>query len=161
MDLQDRKMNAIFKLYPWDWLLSEDFGKNILRTDSMWIEPTWKLIPSSKGILPILWQLFPNHPNLLPASFENTYTEYVKKPLFGREGANVLIKTLEDNISTNGPYDKNGFVYQEFADIQDFNGNYPVIGSWIVNNESAGIGIRESKTLITDNMANFVPHLFI
>ena len=36
-----------------------------------WIEPPWKAILSNKGILPLLWEMFPGHPNLLPAFFED------------------------------------------------------------------------------------------
>jgi hypothetical protein len=36
-----------------------------------WIEPPWKAILSNKGILPLLWEMFPEHPNLLPAYFED------------------------------------------------------------------------------------------
>jgi glutathionylspermidine synthase len=40
-------------------------------------------------------------------------------------------------------------------------GNYPVIGSWVIDGESAGIGIRESGTMITNNLSRFVPHAFM
>lgn len=38
-------------------------------------------------------------------------------------------------------------------------GHYPVIGSWIIGQEAGGMGIRESKRIITDNMSQFVPHV--
>ena len=49
------------------------------------------MVLSNKGILAILWDLFPGHPNLLPAYLDepNGMFEYVKKPLLSREGANV------------------------------------------------------------------------
>jgi glutathionylspermidine synthase len=39
-------------------------------------------------------------------------------------------------------------------------GNYPVIGSWVIYGESAGIGIREDRQEVTTNSSRFVPHLF-
>ena len=41
-----------------------------------------------------------------------------------------------------------------------FDGNYPVIGSWIIGDDAAGIGIREDDTPITRNTSRFVPHYF-
>ena len=61
------------------------------------IEPAWKLLLSNKGILPLLWAMFPRHPNLLPAYFEDDPkatslgSSFVRKPLYSREGANVSI----------------------------------------------------------------------
>ena len=74
-----------------------------------WIEPVWKLLLSNKGILPILWQLYPNHPLLLPAYFEDhgdrgDLTAYVRKPLHSREGANIsILQPGKQAIQTGGP----------------------------------------------------------
>jgi glutathionylspermidine synthase len=162
-DLEEEPIKNIFKLYPWEWLLEEEFGKMIL-TDKMhcnWIEPAWKMILSNKAILPFLWELFPNHPNLLKAGFNNhSIKDFVKKPILGREGANVDLvengKLLESSL---GDYGKEGFVFQELFTLPDFEGNFPVIGSWIIGQEPAGIGIRESTTRITNNSSRFVPHV--
>ena len=62
---------------------------------------------------------------------------------------------------TGGDYGEEGFIYQALAPIPCFDGNYPVIGSWVIDGESAGMGIRESATMITDNLSRFVPHAFI
>jgi glutathionylspermidine synthase len=79
----------------------------------------------------------------------------VKKPILGREGANVTINGLE---SSGGEYGNGGFVYQEYIPITPFDGAHPVLGSWVIGTESRGIGIRETDNLITDNLARFVPH---
>ena len=42
-----------------------------------------------------------------------------------------------------------------------FEGYYPVIGSWVIGGEASGIGIRETRSRIIDNMSFFVPHYFI
>ena len=50
----------------------------------------------------------------------------------------------------------------EFAPLPDFAGvdgpHHPVLGAWVVDGEPAGLGIRESDGLITDNLSFFVPH---
>ncbi|GAC1437938.1 MAG: glutathionylspermidine synthase family protein [Sediminibacterium sp.] len=163
VDIEDQPVKNIFKLYPWEWLLKDAFGKNITEdsNSAFWIEPGWKMLLSNKGILPILWELYPACPYLLPAYFEaGTLTNYVKKPLLSREGANIHMVQGEQLIQqTEGSYGKEGVIFQELFTLPEFDGRYPVIGSWVIGQEPAGMGIREADTLITDNLSRFVPHL--
>ena len=163
VDMEDESIRNIFKLYPWEWLAAEQFGKNILEdtNQTFWIEPSWKMILSNKAILPILWERNPDCEYLLPAYFdENGMKDYVKKPILSREGANIeMVKHYGTIEKTDGEYGEEGFVYQQLCELPDFDNNYPVIGSWIIGQEAAGIGIREANNLITDNKSRFVPHL--
>ena len=157
------RMKALFKLYPWEWLINEPFGKYLTKSQMVWIEPAWKMLLSNKAILPVLWKLFPYHPNLL----ETTTTEpliksgWVSKPFLGREGGNVTV--YDRNATSGGEYGEEGFVYQRDANLSITRAEggeaFPVIGSWIVGQESCGIGIRESYTPIIDNFSRFVPHV--
>src|SRR5262249_27737629 len=65
-DLAERQIEALFKLYPWEWMLREAFGPQVTSDAAAFIEPPWKMVLSNKAILPILWEMFPGHPNLLP-----------------------------------------------------------------------------------------------
>lgn len=164
VDMNNANIRNIFKLYPWEWMLHEEFGQNLLISSENihWIEPAWKMLLSNKAILPILWQMFPDHPNLLASYFDSSRLkyEYVKKPLLSREGENVsIIRNGNLVMGTEGSYGAEGFIFQEYCEIPSFRGNYPVIGSWVIGCEPAGIGIRESQTLITDNLSRFVPHV--
>jgi glutathionylspermidine synthase len=165
MDMEVRPMQNIFKLYPWEWMVNEDFGVNILRDRSRayWIEPGWKMLLSNKALLPILWQLYPECPYILPAYFEEgKLTSFVKKPILSREGANIdIVRDGRSVHTTGGEYGKEGYIYQELFDIPSFSGNYPVLGSWIIGQEPAGMGIRESGQLVTDNHSRFIPHLIL
>ncbi|WP_262150437.1 glutathionylspermidine synthase family protein [Chryseobacterium foetidum] len=156
-------MEYIFKLYPYEWILDDGFGEKLVKNNfrSQWIEPSWKILLSSKAILPILWEMYPNHPYLLECYFEQrTLTSFVKKPIYSREGANVSIHKNSVLLEKNeGEYGKTGFIYQQLFDLPNFDGNHPVIGSWVIGQEAAGIGIRESVNLITNNQSRFVPHL--
>jgi len=145
-------------------MVSEEFGQYIQKTNTTWIEPSWKMILSNKAILPVLWKLFPGHPNLLETYFDDPQgmSSYVEKPLFSREGANITI--IEDGLitsETKGEYGDEGFVYQQLQKLPNFNGNFPVLGSWIIGGQAAGMGIRETTSLITDNFSHFVPHAVI
>jgi glutathionylspermidine synthase len=159
-DLDSQPIRHLFKLYPWEWLMAEEFGP-LLRQRSMTIlEPAWKLILSSKGFLPILWDCFPGHPNLLPSYFtpDRLSQPYVSKPLFSREGANITRFLSDRTDQTPGPYNQERVIYQAYCPPPQFDSVYPVIGSWIIADEPAGIGIRESDTPVTQNTSRFVPH---
>ena len=76
-----RPLEAVFKLYPWEWMLKEEFGPHLLAGHTRWLEPPWKMILSNKAILAVLWELFPNHPNLLRATFDPMKDSFVRKPV--------------------------------------------------------------------------------
>jgi glutathionylspermidine synthase len=164
-DEEQSQIRSIYKLYPWEWLIAEESGQQLLATydQVQWIEPIWKMILSNKGILAVLWELFPNNDYLLPASLNAPITaEWCKKPLLSREGANVTLSKLGNApISTAGDYGEEGFVYQGIAPVPNFDGQFPIIGSWYVLDQGAGgMGIRESAGPITNNLSRFIPHLF-
>ncbi len=164
LDPNEDPMFSIFKLYPWEAMLQEEFGVHAVDTyqSTRWIEPIWKMLLSNKGILPILWQLYPNHELLLEAHFDGPHTmrDYVRKPLMSREGANItLVRDNATITSTPGPY--NGpQIYQALAPQATFAPHHPVLGLWMIDQDCAGMGIRESTTLITDNRSSFIPHFF-
>lgn len=160
VDLTERPIANIFKLYPWEILLTEQFAKYLPVARTRWLEAPWKMLLSNKAILPLLYELFPDSPYILPASLSPLGDIYVKKPLLGREGANTAIVAYGESVlETEGIY-TGPSVYQEYVELPDFNGNYPIIGSWMVNGYAAGIGIREADTRITTNKSRFVPHRF-
>jgi glutathionylspermidine synthase len=177
-DPDGQRIHVIFKLYPWEWMLTERFARQCFRDlgdprrdSTVWIEPPYKMLWSNKGLLPVLWQLYGDDPErrdlLLPAYFEaerpEWMTSYVRKPLLGREGANVTI--VVDGVTvTSTPGEYGGpFVCQSFAPLPaypDQRGGqwHPVLGVWMIDGEPAGLGIRESAGLVTDNLSHFVPH---
>jgi glutathionylspermidine synthase len=168
VDLENERVNNYFKLYPWEWMWREEFAFSLEAEIARFIEPMWKMLLSNKALLPVLWKLFPGHPNLLPAHNEvadftpgEICAGFVKKPKWSREGANVTI--VENGAvveSSEGDYGEDGFIYQALAPIPEFDGNRPVMGVWIVNHEACGLGIREDTRRITGNFSRFVPHLF-
>jgi glutathionylspermidine synthase len=107
--------------------------------------------------------LFPEHELLLPAFLDGPRElhSYVRKPFFGREGANVTVSlsgiTME---STPGNHSEDSIVYQQYAELASCGNIHAVVGSWLIDGEPAGIGIRESDGYVTTNTSRFVPHLF-
>jgi glutathionylspermidine synthase len=164
LDLDEHPIFSIFKLYPWEAMLQEEFGPHALDTYTAvrWIEPIWKMLLSNKGILPILWQLYPNHELLLETHFDSpgTMTNYIRKPLMSREGANLtLVRDNATVVSTPGPYNGNQ-IYQALAPAAVFDNRHTVLGLWMIDQDCCGLGVRESFSPITDNLSSFVPHLF-
>ncbi len=164
-DLEERRIGNVFALYPWEWLYSQNpVGLEVtLGKGDLWMEPIWKMLWSNKALLAVLWEMYPGHPNLLEARLDGPggMREFVRKPILSREGANVLLVTDRGTVETDGEYGEEGYVWQAAAPIPEFDGNFPVIGSWVVTDQGAcGMGIRESKSPITDNLSRFVPHYF-
>ena len=163
VDLENVPINQCFKLYPWEWLWHEEFSHHLGEAKLQFIEPAWKMLLSNKGLLPILWELFPNHPHLLPAfeSAEPLGKNYIRKPKLSREGCNVSwIQNGVVQEENGGHYGDAGFVYQAVASLPEFDGNRPVFGVWVVDHTAAGLGIREDTRRITGNLSRFVPHFF-
>jgi glutathionylspermidine synthase len=183
VDLDNKVMGTIFKLYPWEWMLNEPFGQNALSTlppDSplqeygprkdrrmwgsmLWIEPIWKMMWSNKALLATLWELNPGHELLLPAYLDGprNLSSYVRKPLLGREGGGIAV--VQEGKVVAGSLDgenAQGYVYQALAPMAKADGKTAVFGSWLIDGEPAGMGIRESSGPITNNTSSFVPHLF-
>lgn len=170
-DLDENIIEHMFKLYPWEWMEHEDFAEFAFRDMKTWLEPVWKMVLSNKGILPILWKMHPNHPNLLEAYFDEEGEPkisggYVRKPIFSREGANIELHTggTGQSFQTDGEYGEEGYIIQALHALPNFGTNeeriHPVIGSWVIGDTAAGIGIREDDSLITKNTSRFVPHIF-
>jgi glutathionylspermidine synthase len=162
VDLDDQPISTMFHLYPWEWLANEAFSEQIVTSlpATTWLEPVWKMIFSNKAILPVLWRLNPGHANLLECSTAPLQGDYVRKPVLAREGANITVHVSgQDVVSTAGDYGTEGYVYQALYNLPNHGADArPVVGSWIVDGEPAGVGIREDG-LVTGNTARFIPHV--
>jgi glutathionylspermidine synthase len=124
--------------------------------------------PLQQGHAALLWERNAGHPNLLPAYFEDDARiaelgkSYVRKPLFSREGANIeLVDAGRRAPVLDQGYGEEGWVRQALHSLPEFDGNYPVIGAWMVGDEPAGIGIREDRSRVTKNLSRFVPHIIL
>ena len=183
VDLANHPIGTLFKLYPWEWLLNEPFAAQALSTlppqsplqqygprkdrrmwgSMLWIEPIWKMMWSNKALLAILWELNPRHELLLPAYLDGPrdMKSYVRKPLLGREGSGIAV--VQNGVCVEGSLtgdSAQGYVYQALASMAQAGGKTAVFGSWLVDGEPAGMGIRESRGMVTNNTSCFVPHLF-
>jgi glutathionylspermidine synthase len=173
----------LFKLYPWEDLVSGDdrasgdqeFG-DLLISDrgrlGAWYEPAWKMFFSNKLLLVALWRLYPGHENLLPAYPDGPHgmTDFVVKPVFGREGDGIRVHRADGSVTTTAKeYRRDGVhgerVWQQYHELPDYpssgGSNHPVLGSWVVDQRSFGVGIRESDGPVTDYFCRFVPNIIV
>lgn len=166
-DGDDRVIRTLFKLYPLEWMFAETYGPRLADSRVQLIEPAWKAVLSNKGVLPLLWQRHENHPNLLPAFFDDAPGDalpagWVRKPLFSREGANIeLVTAAGERLSSDGPYADSPMIRQAYHPLPEHDGSYPLVGSWVIADQPAGIGIREDAHRITQDSSRFVPHAIV
>ena len=173
VDLNNQPIEALFKLYPLEWMTTTEYAPHMLNSATQFFEPAWKLLLSNKALLGKLWQKHLNHPYLLPTYFNrhditDRKSIWVKKPLLGREGANVFYYEKSNGLefAAKGSEHSNfyanaGYIYQQKFELPSFDGMYPVIGSWVVGDVACGMGLREDFTAVTGNDSHFIPHYFI
>lgn len=168
-DNESRVIGTLFKLYPWEDLLRDDFAAHLATSGCRFVEPAWKALLSNKGLLPVLWEMFPDHPNLLPAFFADEIPEaaqklfaeqgFVEKPLFSREGEGIRIHAPGLALAADfGPYDAHPKIRQAYQPLPVFDGFRPVIGLWMAGGSCCAMGIREDQSPITGNLSRFKPH---
>lgn len=180
-DLEDAEITCLFKLYPWEWMIREPFGRAlaeaVMAGKITVLEPAWKMMLSNKGLAAILWEMFPYHPNLLETHFDPSKfapgSMVAVKPLLGREGANVTIGKLGAGgradgapiAQTAGSYGDEGFVTQAYHPIAQFKDDkgkthHAVLGAWMIGDACRGLGIREDDGPVTRDTSRYVPHIF-
>jgi glutathionylspermidine synthase len=165
VDDENWLIQALFKLYPWEQMLRDDYAEPLPRADVTVLEPAWKALLSNKGLLPLLWERHAGHPNLLAAFFENDPAHaklgdaYVRKPLFSREGANIsIVEGAAREEGLDAGYGQGSHIRQALHAPPVFDGQHVIVGSWLVGDEPAGIALREDTGRITRNTSRFVPH---
>jgi glutathionylspermidine synthase len=169
-DDERRVIGTLFKLYPWEDMLRDDFAAHLGPSGCRFLEPPWKAVVSNKGLLPVLWRLFEGHPNLLPAFFADEGDTpaaraaladgVVTKPLFSREGASVTIERDGAVIERAGDraYDAHATILQGYHELPVLDGMRPVVGAWVVGRRCVGMGLREDRSRITQDLSRFKPH---
>lgn len=159
----------VWKTWAWETALDElRFDENsqqqdsgiptlsevLLNDDIMVFEPLWTLIPSNKAILPILWSLFPNHPNLLNTSFELTAelieSGHVVKPIVGRCGANIKIIDEHQNTlaQKSGAFENREQIYQQLFALPKIKDSYVQVCTFTAQGNYAGSGTRVDPSMI-------------
>lgn len=158
-----------FKLHPWEDIAGDELELTRLlekaagRGHTRILNPAYTLLFQSKGILKVLYDLFPDSPYLLPAALRPLDgVAQVAKRMFGREGANLQVLDADGRVvaASDGPYDHHKTVYQQRAAYAvDAQGQYYQAGVFYVW-EACGLGFRRGGVIL-DDMSKFVGHCVI
>ena len=161
----EQPVEKLFKLYPWEWMVEELFFAEIGQQRSRFIEPAWKMMLSNKGLLPILWELNPGHPLLLPAYLSREalcsqgVSHWLEKPFFGREGAGVCLMDRGNPLATGAAgHHGEPIAYQKHANLFSARQQHFVWGLWMIGDECRGLSARGDRSPITGNLSRFFPH---
>jgi glutathionylspermidine synthase len=161
LDEQKRPVRHVWKTWSYATLLSLWDGSPLntsglvrlidvcLNEDIEVLEPFWSAIPASKAILPVLCELYKDHPNLLFSTFTLTdrlkQEGYVSKPVMGRCGENVSLHlpgASEAAAHTEGKFSSSESVYQELCSLPKLNGSHVQCNAFVVASHYAGTLVR-------------------
>lgn len=151
-------------LWPFEYAWESRDAAFLARTETRFIEPLWKAVTGSKGLLAHLHERYPDSGLVLPATLRpgSLGRDVVRKPLYSREGQNV---TLPGELQTPGAYGDLPAVEQAYVELPEYRAEdgprYPVLGVWVAGDEVCGLGIREGRSRVTDNRATFAPHVVL
>ncbi len=166
-DRDDNRYEYWFKLYPWEDIAIDEPElattlSNIMQNQSAIIlNPAYTLLFQTKGMLKILYDLFPDSPYLLKTSFEPLNgIKHVQKSVFGREGANVKIVDSEGSIlhEQDGPYGNYKKVYQEYVELNSDENKEKYQAGVFFAYEACGLSFRKGGEIL-NNMSKFVGHI--
>ncbi|MCB2377377.1 glutathionylspermidine synthase family protein [Hymenobacter sp. BT635] len=159
------RFGFLFKLVPWEILAEEepqltaDLSQLLLSRDVVVANPAYALLLQSKGLLAWLWQVYPHHPLLLEASLEDLAGRYVRKPLLGREGQNVVeVDAGRVLYEQPGSFAQQPQVRQRWAELpRDAQQRRYQAGVFWAG-EACALSFRRQAGVIT-NLSEFVPHV--
>ncbi|WP_321777763.1 glutathionylspermidine synthase family protein [Sulfurimonas sp.] len=168
-DANENNYEYWFKLYPWEDIGTDESELAVTLSDviknqkAIVLNPAYTLLFQSKGIMKIMYDLFPDSPYLLETSFEPLKgVKQVEKTLFGREGANTKIIDANGAIveQRDGPYDNYNKIYQQYVEFaEDKNQDKYQAGVFFAY-EACGLSFRKGGEIL-DNMSKFVGHVIV
>ncbi len=165
-----KPIDVMFKLYPWEYFAQDNFFKGVAVSQTKWLEPAWKLVTSSKGLLAKMYEMFPDSPWLIPtrlatAAEKSTLEglqDVVIKPCLSREGSGVIIvkgKEVIRSTNDNANNSAASVVQHLCPTLQTADGSI-IAGVWVIGGVTCGMGLRLDGD-ITGDLARFIPHFFI
>lgn len=180
VDKEGTKVSYIWKTWAWETVLDQireeceadiDFDEMIKRRKNGLVkprlidillnpeikvtEPFWTIIPSNKSILPVLSELFPNHPYILKSSFKKSSFKNEKiviKPISGRCGLDIVIEGDDGQTldKTKGRFSKKDRIFQKYFPLPKIDRKYVQLSTFSVNGQYSGACARyDYKKILT------------
>lgn len=139
----------------------------LLRPEVLVFEPLWTVIPGNKAILPVLWQLFPNHRYLLDTDFEVNdllkQTGYAIKPIAGRCGSNIDLISAGDEVldKSNGKFVDRKNIYQQLWCLPKVDGKHIQVCTFTVGGNYGGTCLRGDDSLVVKKESDIEPLIVV
>jgi glutathionylspermidine synthase len=181
VDHVNDRIPVLWKMYDWPDIqndmanagCTEALAQRLEKGDMKVLEPLWKQVLSNKGAMALMWERFKDsayRPYLLETYFDHDVSPdatklilnmHVKKPLLGMEGVGTSIEigmgTLEQRTAMG--YGTEGYIHQDYIELPQAFGYHYMVGSWVINDEPAGIILRGDTSRITGRHCLIVPHI--
>lgn len=139
----------------------------LLRPEVLVFEPLWTVIPGNKAILPVLWQLFPNHRYLLDTDFEVNdllkQTGYAIKPIAGRCGSNIDLISAGDEVldKSSGKFVDRKNIYQQLWCLPKVDGKHIQVCTFTVGGNYGGTCLRGDDSLVVKKESDIEPLIVV
>ncbi|VFS38471.1 glutathionylspermidine synthase [Escherichia coli] len=165
-DLQDQVISNLFKLYPWEFMLREMFSTKLEDAGVRWLEPRGRALSPTKRFYRYCGRCSRITRTCCPLILRKMIIRKWKNMWLNRSSPVKAqtcrsLRTAKPLQQRKVPYGEEGMIVQQFHPLPKFGDSYMLIGSWLVNDQPAGIGIREDRALITQDMSRFYPHIFV
>lgn len=165
-DHDSEAITWLAKLYPWEALAGDAFVQH-LRVGSMGVlEPAWCWAASNHGLLAVLWQLYPGHPNLCRAALDKAALGAAEavtvRSFFGLDHATTRMGVHGRSVAEGGGGVEvpGGWLWLESPPTVEHDGVHAVVDAWIIGDKCLGMTVREAPSPLVGPDAAIVPHLF-
>ena len=116
----------------------------------------------NKALLPFVYKKYPQHPLLLPCSFDPNdeifeNEEYLIEKAFTGRGSMKTKKVKKSEIQEG----KKGVIYQKMFDKNKIGNYFYIMGSYVIGPKFGGCYIKQSNLLINDYNCNIIPVRFL
>lgn len=175
VDGKNNEITNLYKHYPWDMMLRQKIAKDMIINSNQLervLEPSWKMLFSSRVMLPALYELFPKSDVLSPAYMQyekHLGDSYVTSTLLPLTSRNEMALLSGRSFTSWGETPKNfdnqrSLTYRKLEvpkRYKDKHGGYRFIyvSAYTVAGQLAGIGMRETKMPLLGAHTTFRPHL--
>lgn len=183
-DSDDEPIDILYRLYPIEWMVEDrdphseaylwDYLEPLVFAQKVaLINPVSAFLLQNKALMALITQLgqpnlpeelFPAFKYFLPTFLQQSKIKlpYVSKPIWGREGKELMIFQQEESVISNPDSDYANWlkIYQEYVELPQLNWNqtnYTLqFSCFIVNGIATGVGARIGEKIITNN-SKFIP----
>lgn len=155
------EIDTILKVNDWSGMVEDGYGVHLTAPDEPLrvIEPAYRMLISNKAFLVVLAEKYPNHENLLPASFsarDFANSKTVKKPIWGSNGEGVKILPYGPSLASDTMSLTD--VYQLYAPLPQQNGHSILTQTWVTGGKATGVGFSIERSEMVSSQSRFAPH---